>query len=214
MESKARAFDIEVNKRSMEKESLELRRNWIFRHLGQRLLLAKRPRESSEHVFLKAFLWALFHETYPGLEIEKSIGDRYKPDAICLAHPTAPHEARKSSRTEMHQRAELSPELSAGGLPDLAVPIFWAEAGQVKMQKIRSILSRFHGLHFVIARWGFRKEPLIEQIRSKLGNDPRIRKKEPRVELLQFDSSAHIRSIAGDGTIQLDSDDYRIHSVL
>ncbi|MBU45535.1 MAG: hypothetical protein CMN76_20155 [Spirochaetaceae bacterium] len=163
----------------MEKEDLELRRKWVFKAGSARLHLIKKPLESSEHVFLKAFVWALFRENYNALEVEKSTGDRYKPDVICL-DPEPPGQ-----------------------------PIFWAEAGQVKPEKVVSILRRFPGLHFLVARWGFRKEPLVDLLQKRLMGDNRIEKNAPRVELLQVSNSAHLNCIEN-GRIGLTSEHYRI----
>lgn len=162
----------------MEKESLELRRKWIFRSGSDRIHLIKKPLESSEHVFLKAFLWTHYRDLYPGLEIEKSIGDRYKPDAIAL-DPNAPDRI-----------------------------LFWAEAGQVKPQKVVSILRRFPGIHFVIARWGIRKEPLVDLLRKRFQSDGRIQNNNPEVDLFQADSRAHLNCIL-DGRIDLTEKDFR-----
>lgn len=165
----------------MEKESLELRRKWVFHAESSRLHLIKKPLESSEHVFLKAFLWALYLPAYPQLMVEKSIGDRYKPDAVALDR-------------------------------DRARPVFWAEAGQVKPQKVLSILRRFESLHFVIARWGFRKEPLIELLKKRLQNDARASKNQGTLELLQISDSANLNCIQ-DGRIHLNQEHYRIFSI-
>ncbi|HBS03844.1 MAG TPA: hypothetical protein DEA96_02690 [Leptospiraceae bacterium] len=162
----------------MEKESLELRRKWVFRCRSRKLHLIKKPLESSEHVFLKAFVWSLYLDQYPNLMVERSIGDRYKPDVVAL--------------DESNLR-----------------PVFWAEAGQVKPQKIESILRRFEDLHFVIARWGFRKEPLVDLLQKRFVMDTRIQKSSSRIELLQMDSSAHLNCIH-EGNIQLSHEFYRL----
>ena len=161
----------------MEKESLELRRKWVFRSQGARIHLIKKPGESSEHVFLKAFLWARYRKDYPGLEIEKSIGDRYKPDAIAF-DPNDPDRA-----------------------------VFWAEAGQVKPGKVISILRRFPGIHFVLAKWGFRKEPLVDLLRRDFSRDDRIINNRPQVDLFQVNVQAHIHCILN-GEIRLVSSQF------
>ena len=166
----------------MEKESLELRRKWVFRSEGARIHLIKKPGESSEHVFLKAFIWALYRTDYPGLEIEKSIGDRYKPDAIAF-----------------------SP-----GDPDRAV--FWAEAGQVKPGKVISILRRFPGIHLVIARWGFKKEPMVDLLRKRFAEDARIVNNRPQVELFQADRQAHLHCLEN-GEIRPHQDRFRVFRI-
>ena len=49
---------------------------------GRRVRLWKRLGESYEHVLLKALGYALFMDRYPTLEIERSVGLRYKPDLV------------------------------------------------------------------------------------------------------------------------------------
>ena len=74
----------------MPAPDLHLRRKWTFRHADHQLVLVKRRGEKAEHVFQKAFLWALYVDRYPGLLVEKSIGDRYKPDLIQLGEDGRP----------------------------------------------------------------------------------------------------------------------------
>lgn len=64
---------------------LTLRRKRTVRAHGRRLVLVKKPGESAEHVWMKAFLWALYLPAYPGLAVEVPIGDRYKPDVVDVA---------------------------------------------------------------------------------------------------------------------------------
>lgn len=49
---------------------------------GERVRLWQRPGESYEHVLMKALGYAMFVGDHPHLEIEKSVGLRYKPDLI------------------------------------------------------------------------------------------------------------------------------------
>ena len=48
------------------------------------MVVVKRRQERPEHVFMKAFLWALYLPEYPDATIEVSVGDRYKPDVVEL----------------------------------------------------------------------------------------------------------------------------------
>ncbi len=61
-----------------------LRRKWVMQSHGQKGFFIKGPREKSEHVYMKIFIWALYLPTYPEMFIERRIGDRYKPDVISL----------------------------------------------------------------------------------------------------------------------------------
>ncbi len=65
-------------------QELWLRRKWTFRAHDKLVVLVKKPNERSEHVFLKAFLWALYLPTYRELSVEISIEDRYKPDVVAV----------------------------------------------------------------------------------------------------------------------------------
>ncbi|MCC6614929.1 MAG: hypothetical protein IT320_15725 [Anaerolineae bacterium] len=54
-------------------------------HAGERaVVFARGINESSEHVLMKALLWALYLPQYPQLSVEIRIGDRYKPDVVQL----------------------------------------------------------------------------------------------------------------------------------
>ncbi len=57
---------------------------------GRKLVLAKRAWESERHVLLKALVFALYLPQYPDLSVERSIGNRYKPDLIALANDNTP----------------------------------------------------------------------------------------------------------------------------
>ena len=63
---------------------LMLRRKWTFRAHGRQIVLVKKRNEQSAHVYMKAFLWALYLPRYPNLFIETGIGGRYKPDLVAL----------------------------------------------------------------------------------------------------------------------------------
>lgn len=65
-------------------EELLLRRKWTLRAHGRQVVFVKRPIESSNHVVMKALLWALYLPQYPDLTVEIAIGDRYKPDVVSL----------------------------------------------------------------------------------------------------------------------------------
>lgn len=61
-----------------------LRRKWTLRAHGQQVVFIKNRGERPAHVYMKAFLWALYLPAYPGLQVEVHIGDRYKPDVVAL----------------------------------------------------------------------------------------------------------------------------------
>ena len=59
-----------------------LRRKLTLRAHGERLVLVKRKQERIEHVWMKAFLWALYRPDYSDLQVEVDVGDKYKPDVV------------------------------------------------------------------------------------------------------------------------------------
>jgi len=63
---------------------LQLRRKWTLRAHGKQVVFVKKAFERSEHVLMKAFLWALYLPNYPDLVVEIRVGDRYKPDVVSL----------------------------------------------------------------------------------------------------------------------------------
>lgn len=68
-----------------------LRRKWTLRAHGRQVVFIKKRQESSEHVLMKALLWALYLPEYPQLRVEVAIADRYKPDVVQLASTGGPH---------------------------------------------------------------------------------------------------------------------------
>jgi uncharacterized protein YaeQ len=53
-----------------------------FELMGRRVRLWKKLGESYEHVLMKALGYAMFAREFPGLEIERRVGLRYKPDLV------------------------------------------------------------------------------------------------------------------------------------
>ena len=53
-------------------------------------------------------------------------------------------------------------------LDERGYPLFWGEAGEVGEDKIRSLVKRFRGTHFVVARWHTRLDSLAEIVREAL----------------------------------------------
>jgi hypothetical protein len=71
-------------------EELLLRRKWTLRAHGQQVVFIKKAQESTEHVMMKALLWALYLPLYPDMAVEVQIGDRYKPDLVVLDSQNKP----------------------------------------------------------------------------------------------------------------------------
>ena len=105
-----------------------LRRKLPLRAHGEQIVLVKRKQERIEHVWMKAFLWALYLPDYPTLSVEVSVDDRYKPDVVAMSTRVGPD-------------------------PRRARPVFWGEAGHVSPDKIEALLPRYPDTHFAIAKW-------------------------------------------------------------
>jgi hypothetical protein len=68
----------------MSRGDLMLRRKWTLRAHGEQVVFVKRRNERTEHVVIKALIWALYLPDYPDLSVEIPVGDRYKPDVVQL----------------------------------------------------------------------------------------------------------------------------------
>jgi hypothetical protein len=61
-----------------------LRRKLTLRAHGEQVVFVKRKHERIEHVWMKAFLWALYLPDYPDLHVEVDVDDKYKPDVVAM----------------------------------------------------------------------------------------------------------------------------------
>jgi hypothetical protein len=61
-----------------------LRRKLTLRAHGDQIVLVKRKQERIEHVWMKAFLWALYRPDHPDLSVEVDVDDKYKPDVVAM----------------------------------------------------------------------------------------------------------------------------------
>jgi hypothetical protein len=61
---------------------LLLKGKYTFKAHGQKLVVVKKPVESTRHVVMKALLWAIYLPRYPDLQVEVPIGYKYKPDLV------------------------------------------------------------------------------------------------------------------------------------
>lgn len=152
----------------------QIRRKRMLRAHGKKIIFAKNPNESSEHVLMKAFLWALYLPTYPNLTVEIRIGDRYKPDVVAMS--------------------------------DEGKPLFWGEAGQVNMAKVRGLAKRYRGTHFAIAKWNTRLDPVAELVIEALEGI----KREAPFDLISFPANSAERFIDEEGNLQISMTDVEI----
>ena len=61
-----------------------LRRKLTLRAHDEQIVLVKRKQERIEHVWMKAFLWALHLPEYSDLDVEVGVDDKYKPDVVAM----------------------------------------------------------------------------------------------------------------------------------
>lgn len=151
-------------------DDLFLRRKLTLRAHDRQIVLVKRANEHRTHVLMKAFLWALYLPLYPDLQIELGIGDRYKPDVVSL-------ESFDQTRR----------------------PRFWGEAGQVSVQKLRSLTRRYRGTHFALARWDVRLDGLVALVSEAITG---LRRAAP-FDILTFPPDSAERFIDHQGHIHL-----------
>jgi hypothetical protein len=88
-------------------------------------------------------------------------------------------------------------------LGDDGHPVFWAEAGQVGLEKIRSLLRRYRDTHFAIAKWDTRLDPYLDLVSDALSG---LRRSAP-VDLFCFPADSAQRFINERGDIQLTMND-------
>jgi hypothetical protein len=72
-------------------------------------------------------------------------------------------------------------QLGAGGQP-----LFWGEAGEVGLEKLRVLCVRYRDTHLVFAKWATNLQPFAAMIDSAVAGVPR----RAPIELLGFDADA------------------------
>ena len=70
-------------------------------------MVVKNSLEKASHVYMKAFLWALYAPAYPGLNVELSLGMRYKPDVVALDERGGPLFWGEAGHVELDKLARL-----------------------------------------------------------------------------------------------------------
>ena len=151
---------------------LHLEGKWRIQAQGRSLVLPKQAGEKASHVWMKGFLWYLYGKEFPLAQVEKPIGHRFKPDVVAFA--------------EEHHRYPAQS------------PVFWAEAGQVTLQKLEMLFRQFPATHFAVAKWGNAgpwKGLLEKAVVPKKRRAP--------VDLLFFPEDSLERFVPGGGEIEL-----------
>jgi hypothetical protein len=148
------------------------RRKWKLYAHDRHIVIVKGSQERLSHPLMKAFLWALYLPEYPNITVEIRVGDKYKPDVVAFDGAPGSREGR---------------------------PVFWGEAGQVGVEKIRSLLRRYRETHFAIAKWDMRLNPLEQIVTGACDGLERL----APVDLLGFPPDSAERFIDEQGTIQI-----------
>ncbi|MBT9582629.1 hypothetical protein IV102_04730 [bacterium] len=152
---------------------LHLEGKWRLQAHGRSLVLPKQAGEKASHVWLKGFLWYLYLPQFPLAQVEKPIGHRFKPDVVAFAETCHRYPAQ--------------------------LPVFWAEAGQVTLQKLETLFRQFPATHFAIAKWG-NLGPWSELLRKSVV----LSRRRAPVDLLFFPEDSLERFVTGSGEIQLE----------
>ena len=124
-----------------------LRRKYTFKTAdgnGQtaQVVLVKHKHEREAHVWMKAFLWALYLPAYPDLQVEVPAPreNRYKPDVVALDPWDDPR--------------------------------LWGEAGEVSTEKTRALLSRYPRTHFALCKWEQSLGRVARAVRAAIRDGP------------------------------------------
>ncbi|HJQ30597.1 MAG TPA: hypothetical protein VJ866_00380 [Pyrinomonadaceae bacterium] len=120
-----------------------------FELAGRRVRLWQRRGETYGHVLMKALGYAMYVGEYPGLEIELSVGQRYKPDLVALND-------------------------AGGGRPRAGARfLFWGECGMVSMRKVAWLLKHGDLERLVLFKIGCGVPAFTRELRESVG--PRYR---------------------------------------
>src|ERR1044071_7302365 len=120
-----------------------------FELAGRRVRLWQRSGETYEHVLLKALGFAMYVGDYPRLEIELSVGLRYKPDLVALNESVTP---RAGARF-----------------------LFWGECGLVTMRKVAWLLKHGDAERVVLFKLGSGVTAYTRELRDSV--EPRYRER-------------------------------------
>jgi hypothetical protein len=130
-----------------------------FELAGRRVRLWQRRGETYEHVLLKALGFAMYVREYPRLEIELSVGLRYKPDLVAL-----------------NEGDGAGPRAGARFL-------FWGECGLVTMRKVAWLLKHGDAERVTLFKLDCGVRPLVRELRDAV---PARYREGGRLQLVNF----------------------------
>jgi hypothetical protein len=82
-------------------------------------------------------------------------------------------------------------------------PVFWGEAGQVSVDKIRALGKRYRDTHFAMAKWDRRLVPVVDLVREALDS---VERQAP-FDLISFPRDSLTRFIDQDNHIHIRFED-------
>ena len=82
---------------------------------------------------------------------------------------------------------------------DNGEPIFWGEAGQVSLKKMRALVRRFKSTHLVFAKWHMKLDPFRKILKNEIVS---ICRSAP-VDLISIPDDSDERFIGRDGVIRI-----------
>jgi hypothetical protein len=131
-------------------------------------VFVKRKQKRIEHVWMKAFLWALYLLEYPDLSVEVRVGETYKPDVVAMD-------------------------------PRRGRPRFWGEAGHVGPERIDTLIGRYPGTHFAIAKWDRALDPVLEMVEQAVHDVDRS----APIDLIRFSPDSADRFVDETGQVTI-----------
>lgn len=145
-----------------------IRRKWSFRINGQKQILIKRAEEKETHVLMKIFLAKLYSDTFEDIKIE-------------VRHPA---------------EKRYKPDLLATNL--MGEANFWGECGEVSLEKVHTLISRYRDTHLCFAKWNINPAPFEKIIEDGLHKIRR--KRSAAIDFINF-SEVDREKIADNGEV-------------
>lgn len=113
-----------------------------------------------------------------------------------LYPPDYPHLA-----VEIKADGRYKPDLVQFG--DNGEPVFWGEAGQVGLKKMKDLVQRYRNTHLVFAKWHLKLEPFQKILKKETA----CRRRSAPIDLISLPADSDRRFIRKDGTILINFND-------
>lgn len=149
------------------------RRKWTFYVGDKKKKFRSFHGELVSHILMKAFLWALYLPQYDEIRVELKIKDNFQPDLVQL---------NKDKKKD---------------------PVFWGEAGYVRLSKLQTIFDLYPDTHFAHGKWGGDIHSFIDVTWRAWPDEPRC----APIDLIIFPEDSAQRFITDEGHIEICHDD-------